>query len=66
MARVIRLKFTQHPVLAARLLQTGEEELIEGNTWNDRFWGQCQGVGENHLGRLLMELRTALRKEVTS
>ena len=65
MARIIRLKFTQHPVLAARLLQTGEEELIEGNTWNDRFWGICNGVGENHLGQLLMQLRTELRKEVT-
>ena len=65
MAWILRLKFTQHPDLRARLLATGEEELIEGNTWNDRFWGICNGVGENHLGRLLMELRSELRREVT-
>lgn len=46
------------------LLATGDAELIEGNDWGDRFWGVCNGVGENHLGRLLMEVREEeLRKE---
>lgn len=43
------------------LLDTGEEELIEGNTWGDRFWGVCNGRGENMLGRLLMQLRESLK-----
>ena len=50
-----------HPHLARQLLDTGDAELVEGNTWGDRFWGVCDGVGENHLGRLLMERRAYLR-----
>lgn len=53
-------KFDQHPDLAAKLVATHPSELIEGNWWNDTYWGQCKGVGDNHLGRLLMELRTNL------
>jgi len=54
-------KFAPGSHLAYRLLATGNAELIEGNDWNDRFWGMCNGVGENHLGRLLMEIRDRLR-----
>lgn len=63
MREVLRIKFT-HPDLRARLLATGDAELIEGNFHNDDFWGQCPlGHGENWLGRLLMELRAELRSE---
>lgn len=45
--------------LRAMLLETGDAELIEGNHWNDRFWGVDirTGRGENHLGQLLMTVR---------
>ena len=59
----IHLKFTQHPELAEKLLATGNEELIEGNTWNDKFWGVCDGVGENNLGKILMEERERLKND---
>jgi hypothetical protein len=42
------------------LLLTGDEELIEGNFWGDVFWGVCNGVGKNHLGKILMEVRSEL------
>lgn|SRR3990167_817544 len=61
MHAVLWSKFTLHEDLKKKLLATGDEELIEGNTWGDRYWGVCNGVGENHLGRLLMELRVQLR-----
>ena len=51
----------QDTVLASKLLATGDEELIEGNTWGDTFWGVCRGVGQNHLGRLLMDIRETLK-----
>jgi hypothetical protein len=35
--------------------------LIEGNTWGDTFWGVCNGVGENNLGKTLMNVREILR-----
>jgi ribA/ribD-fused uncharacterized protein len=60
MEDLVRRKFAD-PGLAARLLATGVEELVEGNTWNDRFWGVCRGVGRNELGRILMRVRSELR-----
>jgi ribA/ribD-fused uncharacterized protein len=59
----VRYKFTHHADLRDKLLATGDAELIEGNTWNDRFWGVCDGQGENHLGKILMKIRAELRSE---
>jgi len=60
MTRLIADKFTPGSVLALQLVETGFAEIIEGNTWGDRFWGVCQGEGANHLGRILMERRLFL------
>ena len=60
MRQVLKSKFTQNPELREKLIATGDTELIEGNNWNDRFWGVCRGVGQNHLGKLLMEGRAEL------
>lgn len=59
MASLIAQKFSQG-VLALALKSTSDAELIEGNTWGDTFWGVCNGVGKNHLGKLLMEHRKVL------
>ena len=59
MADLVWLKF-QHADLRELLLDTGSQELIEGNTWGDTFWGVCNGVGENHLGKILMNVRQRL------
>lgn len=56
----IMKKFTQHENLCQKLLATGTAELIEINTWGDTFWGVCKGVGENHLGKTLMDVRSEL------
>lgn len=61
MKQLLRKKFTQHPELAEKLLATGDIELVEENTWGDRYWGVCGGAGENNLGKLLMEIRSELR-----
>lgn len=63
MAKLLAIKFAI-PELRDKLLGTGDQELVEGNTWNDTFWGVCNGVGENHLGKLLMALRASLRSEI--
>lgn len=64
MEDLLRLKFSI-PQLRAQLLETNDRELIEGNSWNDRFWGRCEldGIweGENHLGKLLMKVRAEIR-----
>lgn len=61
MRDLLAQKFAPQSDLAAALLATGEEMLVEGTTWGDTFWGICKGVGENQLGRLLMEQRDWLR-----
>lgn len=61
MKDLLREKFSQEPERSI-LLSTGDQELIEGNWWQDRYWGQCPiGVGENKLGELLMDVRSELR-----
>jgi ribA/ribD-fused uncharacterized protein len=65
----VREKFKQNPELAARLVATGDATLIEGNTWNDRYWGcspvkgadGIRWVGENYLGQMLMIVRQEIR-----
>jgi hypothetical protein len=42
---------------ALKWLKGIEEDIVEDNHWGDRYWGRCNGVGENKLGILLMELR---------
>lgn len=62
MGDLVRQKFAQEP-FRTRLLDTGTATLVEGNTWDDQFWGVCDGVGENRLGRLLMAIRAELVSE---
>ena len=63
MEEIVRAKFTQHPELAERLLATGDKVLIEGNHWGDTCWGvdTRTGRGENHLGKILMNVREELK-----
>ena len=60
MKELIILKFT-NPKLKSALLNTKYADLIERNTLNDTYWGICNGIGENHLGKILMEVREMLR-----
>lgn len=64
MRNVLFAKFTQNPLLAKYLLETGEKPILEGNMHGDLFWGVDgkTGIGENHLGKLLMELRADFRR----
>lgn len=57
MEAILRYKFKPGTMEHDLLLATGDEELVEGNTWGDTFWGVCRGKGENHLGKLLMQIR---------
>lgn len=62
MQKLVRLKF-ENPILRELLLATDNAELIEGNLWNDKFWGVCRGTGENWLGKILMEVRNEIIEE---
>ena len=60
MTRIVSDKFKRNPELAKLLIATGDQILIEGNKRHDTFWGTCNGVGQNHLGTILMDVRTDL------
>lgn len=72
MVAIIQSKFAPTTPLAHKLMLTGGQQLVEGNTWGDRFWG-CElepaggpgtWVGRNELGRILMEHRRWLQGEI--
>lgn len=64
MEELVGLKFRSHPELAERLLATGDNTLVEFNTWNDTYWGVCRGSGKNHLGLILMRVRARLKESI--
>lgn len=58
MRDIVTAKFEQNEDLMDLLMATKGRDLIEGNTWGDRFWGQCPiGNGRNELGKILMGIR---------
>lgn len=65
----LRMKFEQNPDLAQKLMATRDEDLQEGNSWGDMYWGRIRRpedqvwMGANRLGELLMELRDELAGE---
>ena len=59
MEELLYIKFS-HPQLKEWLQCTGQSNIVECNTWGDTFWGVYNGVGENHLGTLLMKVRGTL------
>lgn len=61
MLDLVRIKFTNHPDLKQKLIDTGNAKLVEGNTWGDTYFGVCNGVGENWLGKILMQVREEVK-----
>lgn len=70
MLTVLKEKFSPtNYLLIEKLLDTKDSVLIESNYWHDNFWGNCtcpncQNIdGQNHLGKLLMQVRKELTCE---
>ena len=63
MRDLIELKF-KHEYLMNMLILTSDEMIVEGNTWNDKYWGVClkTNIGQNNLGKLLMLERDKHKK----
>lgn len=54
-------KYNQEPY-KQQLIDTGDQTIIEGNTWGDVFWGVDLKTdeGKNNLGEMIMEIREEL------
>lgn len=67
MLQATLLKFTQHPEMHQKLMETGETMIVEFNGWHDNFWGVCfcekcgSALGENNLGLIIMHVRAVLQ-----
>ena len=74
MSKCIKSKFDLNNLIMIKLLMTYGIELIEGNTWNDKFWGKEKldkkiidgklGEGENMMGKILMNYRNKKLLEI--
>ncbi len=60
MQSILDTKF-KDSYLKSLLVATGDKYLEETNHWNDKFWGVCNGVGENNLGKILMSIRSKIK-----
>ena len=51
------------PLVMARYEAKNNKVLVEGNRWGDTCWGvdTRTGRGENHLGKILMNVREELK-----
>jgi len=62
MKRGLEKKFYPNEKLKALLLSTGDKKLIQASPVNS-FWGEgAEKKGENHLGKLLMALRSEIKE----
>lgn len=59
----LRYKFSDsNPILRDKLIATKDQHIMEGNWWNDTYWGVDLKTmnGRNELGKLLMKIRDEL------
>ena len=64
MGSILRAKFEQNPFLMKKLTDTGSCILINGNNKQETYWGVdlYSWQGENHLGRIIMDIRDKEKK----
>jgi len=67
MKALIKAKIDDHPEIGVALISTGTANIVEQNWWHDGYWGnctclRCYRIGENHLGKIWMELRGDLAR----
>ena len=66
MLAILREKFAQNQSLRDKLIATGNVYIEETNYWKDHDWGVCNGIGQNNLGKLLMQVRLELTPNTTN
>ena len=61
--KIVLAKFKQNEDLKKKLLDTGDAELINNNTFRDEVYGVYNGKGMNILGKTLELVRSLLKIE---
>ena len=61
MREAVLTKFLTHLEIQAKLVETGDESIVEDSP-TDRYWGcGTDKTGCNHLGKILMQIREQIR-----
>lgn len=58
----LKQKYSQEP-FKTKLIETYTQTIVETNYWKDTFWGVCDGVGKNVLGKMIMSIRERIRAQ---
>ena len=66
MEELLNQKFSNSNLELQALLKETSGEIVEGNYWHDNFFGvcvceKCNNQGMNHLGKLLMKIRSSIQ-----
>ena len=56
MEKIVKEKFSQNPTLLIKL-KAIKGHIEERNCWGDKYWGTVNGIGENHLGKILITIK---------
>jgi hypothetical protein len=65
MKELVTRKFFDNKLLKRKLLELDPSiPIVEENHWNDTFWGICNGIGENQLGKIIDKVRLELLNEI--
>lgn len=62
MLKLLQQKFNQ-PKFKTLLENTGDQYIVEGNNWGDKYWGAVLAeddytyLGKNNLGKIIMSIR---------
>jgi len=64
MDRVVYAKFSQNKAEQSILLSTLGKSLHETNWWKDTYWGVCEGIGQDKLGKTLERVRDRIAREM--
>jgi N-glycosidase YbiA len=60
MHEAVKIKFITHADIQTILLATGERPIVEDSP-TDYYWGcGCDKTGQNHLGKILMSVRSEI------
>lgn len=61
MREAVFTKFLTHLEIQAKLVETGDDSIVEDSP-TDRYWGcGTDKTGSNHLGKILMQVREQMR-----
>ncbi|MCU0542989.1 MAG: NADAR family protein [Oscillatoriaceae cyanobacterium Prado104] len=65
MHEAVKIKFMTHTDIQTILLTTGDRPIVEDSP-TDYYWGcGCDKTGQNHLGKILMSVRSEISQRLT-